>query len=102
MKIDNNVLKSLTSGAIKEDTAPPARKSASDTPGSTTDSVQVSSLSAHLQAIEKSIADTPVVDAARVAEIKQAITSGHFKVDPNKVADRLLQTVQELLVANKA
>ena len=64
--------------------------------------MQLSSLSSHLQAIEKGFADTPIVDTARVAEIKQAIANGHFKVDADKVADRLLKTVQELILAHKA
>ena len=41
------------------------------------------------------------VDAARVSEIKQAISEGRFKVNPDFVADRLLQTVRDLIVANK-
>ena len=62
----------------------------------------VSSVSSSLQAIEKGFAETPVVDTARVDEIKQAIANGHFKVDAGKVADRLLQTVQELIHAHQA
>jgi negative regulator of flagellin synthesis FlgM len=63
--------------------------------------VQLSPLSAQLQSIQRGLAGTPVVDAARVAELKDAISSGHFKVDADKVADRLLQTVQELINAHK-
>jgi len=37
------------------------------------------------------------VDATRVSEIKQAISEGHFKVNPVVVADRLLQTVKKLI-----
>ena len=59
-------------------------------------SVQLSALSSQLQTIESHMADTPVVDAARVAEIRQAIAEGRFKVNPNVVADHLLQTAREL------
>ena len=55
-----------------------------------------------LQAIEQGFADTPVVNTARVAELKQAISNGHFKVDAEKVADRLLTTVRDLILAHKA
>ena len=101
MKIDNT-LKTITTGAIPDEPERQARKPAADSTAAPTDSVQLSSRSTYLQAIEKGFADTPVVDSARVAEIKQAIASGHFKVDADKVADRLLQTVQELILAHKA
>jgi negative regulator of flagellin synthesis FlgM len=43
------------------------------------------------------MADTPVVDSARVAEIRQAIAEGSFRVNPDMVADKLIQTARELL-----
>ena len=103
MKIDNS-LKTITTGAIPDEAERVARKPAADSDSATAsaDSVQLSSLSTHLQAIEKGFADTPIVDTARVAEIKQAIANGYFKVDADKVADRLLKTVQDLILAHKA
>jgi negative regulator of flagellin synthesis FlgM len=38
-----------------------------------------------------------VVNIERVQEIKQAISEGSFKVNPEVVANRLLDTVRELL-----
>jgi negative regulator of flagellin synthesis FlgM len=102
MKIENN-LKSITGGPATEDTGRTAKKPGAAGPAATQSAeVQISSISANLRAVEKSFADTPVVDAARVAELKQAISSGHFKVDAEKIADRLLKTVQELIRAHKA
>ena len=101
MKIDNS-LKTITTGAIPDEPERTARKPAADSTAAPTDSVQLSTLSTHLQAIEKGFADTPIVDSAKVAEIKEAIANGHFKVDAGKVADRLLKTVQELILAHKA
>ena len=102
MKIENN-LKSLTGGPSVEEPGRPASRPAADSAAAPPRaSVQISVLSSHLQSIEKGFADTPVVDAARVAELKQAISSGHFKVDADKVADRLLKTVQDLIRAHKA
>lgn len=101
MKIDNST-KSITGGAIREEPGRAVKKSpheTSATPQGTP--VQLSPLSAQLQSIQRGFADTPVIDAARVAELKEAISSGHFKVDADKVADRLLQTVQDLIAAHK-
>jgi negative regulator of flagellin synthesis FlgM len=101
MKIDSG-LKSIVGGANLEESPRSAKKAASEQPVVTADSVELSSVSASMQAIEKGFADTPIVDTARVDEIKQAIANGHFKVDAGKVADRLLQTVQELIHSHKA
>jgi negative regulator of flagellin synthesis FlgM len=102
MKIDNS-LKTGTTGVIPDTSERVAKKPAADSATApAADSVQLSSLSTHLQAIEKGFADTPIVDTARVGEIKQAIANGHFKVDADKVADRLLKTVQDLILAHKA
>jgi len=96
MKIDST-LKSIGSGAVSAGSAR-AGKGAPGKPSSgSSDSVQLSPLSSQMQAIESAMADTPAVDVARVAEIKQAITDGRFKVNPNAVADSLLQTARDLI-----
>ena len=61
--------------------------------------VQLSSLSSGMQKAEQVIAATPVVDEARVTEIKQAISDGRFQVDANKVADGLIDSVRQMLAA---
>lgn len=102
MKIDNS-LKSILGGLSLEDSGRTAKKSGGDQPAPASgDRVQLSTVSSSLQAIEKGFAETPIVDTARVDEIKQAIASGHFKVDASLVADRLLKTVQELIYSHKA
>lgn len=69
-----------------------------DAPGGPNDSVQ---LSTQLQNIEKNFLNGGVFDSARVEEIKQAISEGRFVVNPEKVADRLLETVRDLLSARQ-
>jgi negative regulator of flagellin synthesis FlgM len=102
MKIDNS-FKTLTTAAIPDETDRPAKKPAPESASSPTGtSVQISSTSSHMRAIEQGFAATPIVDPARVAALKQAISDGHFKVDAEKVADRLLATVQDLIRAHKA
>jgi len=96
MKIDSSI-KSGSAGTVSGGGSRPA-KGAPSAPGSGAgDRVQLSPLSSQLQAIESSMANTPVVDSARVAEIRQAIADGRFKVNPDAVADQLLQTARELL-----
>ena len=103
MKIDNSI-KTVTSdqvGASGARAGKGATGSSSASGSGQGDSVQLSPLSSQLQAIEGSMADTPAVDSARVAEIKQAIAEGRFKVNPDVVADHLLQTARELLLSRQ-
>jgi negative regulator of flagellin synthesis FlgM len=67
------------------------------TPAQSGEQVALSSLSARLQEASVAMADTPVVDVARVAEIKQAITEGRFRVNPERIADGLLENVRQML-----
>lgn len=60
------------------------------------------SQSPQLQALEGTVANSGVFDANKVEEIKAAIAGGVFQVNPEKVADGLLDTVNDLLHARKA
>ena len=59
--------------------------------------VSLGSTAEQLHSMESSMANTPVVNAAKVAEIKQAISDGRFKVNSGAVADHLLKTVRDLI-----
>ena len=56
-------------------------------------------LSAPLQAAIAAAGTGEVFDAKAVASIKEAITNGSFQVNPEKVADNLLQSVHEMIQA---
>ena len=71
--------------------SPPAAGQSGDT------SVSLGSTAAQLHSMESNMASTPAVNAAKVAEIKQAIADGRFKVNSEAVADRLLETVRDLI-----
>lgn len=60
-------------------------------------SVSLGSTAAQLRNLEGDIANAPVANAAKVAEIKQAISDGRFKVNADVVADKLLETVRNLI-----
>ncbi len=94
MKVDN----SLNVGGLP--ISEPKGRSVKGQPASKADaSVESSSLSSRLAEIQSSLSNVPVVDSARVEEIKQAISEGRFKVNADKVADSLIESVRQMLGA---
>jgi negative regulator of flagellin synthesis FlgM len=101
MKIDNSI---NTAASPAGEAAGRTGKTGQKTDGVASantgdDSVQ---LSPQFQHIEKNLASGEVFDAARVNEIKQAIQEGRFAVNPDKVADGLLDTVRDLIQSRRS
>jgi negative regulator of flagellin synthesis FlgM len=102
MKIDNT--KSVTGNLGEATTRTPAAKTGSNRPSAAGDqgtSVHLGTSTAQLRNLESSVASAPVVDAQKVAEIKQAISEGRFQVNAGAVADGLLKTVNDLISASQ-
>jgi negative regulator of flagellin synthesis FlgM len=57
----------------------------------TGDTLTLTDSARSLQKIEEAVAKAPVVDAQKVAAVKQAIDSGTYKVDSNRVAGKMLK-----------
>ena len=60
------------------------------------DSVSLSDTAARLQKLETTIAQLPVVDTQRVEDIRKAIASGEYEVNPVNIADKLLDFDAEI------
>lgn len=101
MKIDNSV-KSVSQPKVGQTTTKRGGGAAKTARSSgTQDKVDIGPLSSQLQALESGLENVQVVDTARVEAIKQAISEGRFRVNPDVVADRLLTTVKELVLNHK-
>jgi negative regulator of flagellin synthesis FlgM len=50
-----------------------------------------------LAALEQTIKGMPVVDEARVAEIRRAIEEGRYEVNAERIADKLIRAERDLL-----
>jgi negative regulator of flagellin synthesis FlgM len=103
VKIDGNI-RSVQSGSVAESQTRGFKSGATtgtSGAGAGGPRVELSSLGSQLAGIEASLVDVPVVDIQRVEEIKLAIAEGRFKVNPDVIADKLLETVQELIRAQQ-
>jgi negative regulator of flagellin synthesis FlgM len=61
-------------------------------PTPSTEDVSLSALAGTLQSGEK-----PPVNSAKIQEIKDAIAQGRFKINPEAIADGLIETARDLV-----
>lgn len=66
-------------------------KTSASTPADSEDSVQLSSQ------YQSTVNDKDSFDADKVAQIRSAIASGKYTINPEKIASGVLNTVQDLL-----
>jgi len=94
--------KMLPSSMIGEAANRPAAGKSQPAPQQSGTHVSLGSTATQLNKMESSMANSPVVDAGKVAEIKQAISDGRFQVNSSVVADGLITTVRDLISGSKA
>lgn len=87
-------------GTYKSPTAPvaqrPQAKTAAEIPSTTAEAVSLSSVASAFQGSEK-----PPVNSARIQEIKDAIAQGKFRINPEAIAGRLIETAKDLVNAQR-
>ncbi len=86
MKIDTSSFQSQTprSGVL------PAK--VSEKPSQASEAVSLSRTASDLLTTEK-----PPVNASKIQEIKDAIAQGRFRINPEAIADSLIQTARDLV-----
>ena len=70
----------------------PAAPRPNASPASSTEAVSLSALASTMQGNEK-----PPLNSARIQEIKTAISEGRFKINPEAIADSLIETARDLV-----
>ena len=63
------------------------------------ESVHITSAAHQLLALQKQIDDAPVVNVARVEQLRSDINQNRYQPDASKIADRLLQSERDLQAA---
>ncbi|MFT5172608.1 MAG: negative regulator of flagellin synthesis FlgM [Gammaproteobacteria bacterium] len=67
-----------------------ASKADAAAPEAATDLLNLTGRAKKMQALEHDLAKSPEFDAARVSELKDAIASGQYEINAERIADRLL------------
>ncbi len=99
MKI-NDAGKKPIEGAHRPTQAHASRDVAKSETAAPSDSVKLSAQSQAFAGVVS--AGGPVFDAKKVADIKAAIANGTFKVNPERIADGLIDTARDLIHQRKA
>ncbi len=82
--------KKVTQAGGESSQSPAEASAASGSP------VQITGQARQLASLEQAVQALPIVNEARVAEIRDAIEEGRYQVDAERVADKLLRSEQEL------
>ena len=98
MKIDSSKPSGLPPASGGMQSASKGREPASGA-AIDTDQFRLSARSAQVHTLTSKTSPGEIFDAERVAEIRSAIAEGRFTVDAEKVADKLIESVRELLSA---
>ena len=101
MAIDINKLKTATPTPVTARDAKTTNNAAKAAPQATTaqvktDSVSITPQAQELQSAQAKMASLPEIDQKKVAEIKQAISEGRYKVDPEKLVANIASFEAEL------
>ena len=84
-------IKGSNSNTVVADKSQGEASAAGSSTSQTGDTVTLTSSARSLQKIEEVIAKAPVVNASKVAAVKQAVDSGTYQINAGRVADKLLQ-----------
>ena len=66
-----------------------------------TDPVQITGSARQLAKLEQHLQELPAIDETRVAEIRDALATGRYKIDAGRIADKLLSIEGQLAGKSK-
>ncbi|MDF0605058.1 flagellar biosynthesis anti-sigma factor FlgM [Neisseriaceae bacterium TC5R-5] len=97
MKVDNSGQLPASYSSTQNKVAPRDNAGTTGVASSRSDSVSINPLASRISAVERQLSGSTGFDAQKVEAIKSAIAAGTFSVNPEKIADGLISSTQELL-----
>lgn len=74
-------------GTVRRDGSASGHSSSS---ASQSDTVSLTDMASRLHSLEQKLASQPDVDQAHVNRVRDAISRGEYRVDPDRVADKMM------------
>ena len=96
-KIDGNLqvpqaLRSVTTPASK----PGVSTDAAARPVEAADSLRLTGEATNLQAMQRELSTAPAIDSGRVQAVREALENGSYRINPEAIAQRMLDMDQQL------
>ena len=76
--------------SIKRDSTRSSESSQDSGSSSSSDKVSLTSTAAKLKALEQQLSTQPDVDMRKVSEVQTAIANGNYDVNPENIADKMM------------
>lgn len=95
-KIDGGI----TANAQLRPVAPAKTTPAGDSPArpvEAADSLRLTGEATNLQALQRELSNAPAIDNARVQAVREALENGSYRINPEAIAQRMLDLDQQLL-----
>jgi flagellar biosynthesis anti-sigma factor FlgM len=71
--------------------APAAATANANAAASATESVQITDTASHLVTAEQALNAVPVINPGRVAQARESLASGGYRISPERISNQLLQ-----------
>jgi negative regulator of flagellin synthesis FlgM len=92
--VDSKPVRTASVGAVHKRLEQSAGKAGSS--AASASDVHLTDASRQLAAVEQSLRELPAIDEKRVTAVRQRLAGGDYKVDPQRIADRLLGLERDL------
>jgi len=99
MKIDNAGNVTGFYPAQSKISKPDSDSDSDSTAAAPSESVAINPLASQISAASQSMGSEPTFDTSKVESIKSAIASGQFQINPDNIADGLIQSTKQLLAS---
>jgi negative regulator of flagellin synthesis FlgM len=86
----SSVIETLKQQSVQPTRANEPAARPAPTTSNTNDQVVLTESAKKLRALEQQLAGLPAVDNERVNEVRKAIQAGEFKIDPMRVAEKMI------------
>jgi negative regulator of flagellin synthesis FlgM len=82
---------SATATATATASAPGNATATANAAASATENVQITDTASHLVTAEQALNDVPVINPGRVAQARESLASGSYRISPERISNQLLQ-----------